>query len=198
MKNTVSSRSQTEKNTEIKSLEDKIQAYKQKLDDLYVGDVSQIDCRFSSPSSDFDKSLVKGRVIRLFSIKEDKYARALEEIAGGRLYNVVVETEAIATVMLKQRCFRGRQTLIPNNKINVREIPQEIIDYVTKVTDGKAVFAMNLIKYNLALEPSMKFVFGNAFVCEDQETAKKVTYDPRVRTVCVTLDGDVYSPHGTL
>ena len=44
----------------------------------------------------------------------------------------------------------------------------------------------------------MKFVFGDAFVCEDNETAKKVAYDPRVRMRCITVDGDTYSPNGTL
>ena len=44
----------------------------------------------------------------------------------------------------------------------------------------------------------MKFWFGDVFICEDNETAKKVAYDPRVRMRCVTLDGDVYSPNGVL
>ena len=44
----------------------------------------------------------------------------------------------------------------------------------------------------------MKFVFGDAFICEDSETAKKVAFDPRVRMRCVTLDGDTYSPNGIL
>jgi len=44
----------------------------------------------------------------------------------------------------------------------------------------------------------MKFVFSSAFICEDSETAKKVAFDPRVRMVCVTLDGDIYNPNGTL
>lgn len=88
--------------------------------------------------------------------------------------------------------------LIPNNKISSREVPQELINYVTQMTDGKAVHALQLIKYNLALEPSMKFVFGDAFVCEDSETAKKVAFDQRVRMRCITLDGDTYSPNGIL
>lgn len=44
----------------------------------------------------------------------------------------------------------------------------------------------------------MRFVFGDAFICEDSETAKRVAYDPRVRMRCITLDGDTYAPNGTL
>ena len=157
-----------------------------------------IDVKFRSPSVDFDKNLVKGRVMRLFTIKEDKYARALEEVAGGRLYSVVVETEAVASILLKQRCFRHREVLIPSNKIQAREVSREIIDYVTKMSEGKAVFALQTIKYPYDLEATMKFVFGMAFICEDNETAKRVCFDPRVRMPCVTLDGDVYQPNGVL
>lgn len=94
------------------------------------------------PSADFDKNLVRGRVIRLFTIREDKYARALEEVAGGRLYSVIVETEEVATVMMKRRCFKHREVLIPNNKISSREVPKELIDYVTQVTEGRAIHAL--------------------------------------------------------
>ncbi len=44
----------------------------------------------------------------------------------------------------------------------------------------------------------MQYVFGAAFVCDDAETARKLAFDPRVNMICVTLDGDVYSPTGCL
>lgn len=44
----------------------------------------------------------------------------------------------------------------------------------------------------------MNYVFGSTLVCEDAETAKRVTFDPNVRMKSVTLEGDVYDPSGTL
>lgn len=44
----------------------------------------------------------------------------------------------------------------------------------------------------------MEFVFGSTFICEDSETAKRVTFDPKVRSKSVTFEGDVYDPSGTL
>lgn len=44
----------------------------------------------------------------------------------------------------------------------------------------------------------MEYVFGTTLVCEDAETAKRVTFDPAVRMKSVTLEGDVYDPSGTL
>ena len=44
----------------------------------------------------------------------------------------------------------------------------------------------------------MEYVFGNTLICEDADTAKRVTFDPSVRMKSVTLEGDVYDPSGTL
>jgi structural maintenance of chromosome 2 len=44
----------------------------------------------------------------------------------------------------------------------------------------------------------MEYVFGSTFICADAETAKLVTFDPAVKTRCVTVEGDVYDPSGTL
>lgn len=44
----------------------------------------------------------------------------------------------------------------------------------------------------------MEYVFGTTLVCEDADTAKRVTFDPAVRMKSVTLEGDVYDPSGTL
>ena len=44
----------------------------------------------------------------------------------------------------------------------------------------------------------MKYVFGGNFICPDMNTAKKVTFNDKIRTKSVTLDGDVMDPSGTL
>ena len=106
-----------------------------------MGNSHNLDVKFTVPSVDFDKNLVRGRIIRLFTIREDRFARALEEVAASRLYSVVVETDAVAKILLQKRSFRHREVLIPNNKIASRDVPKEIIDYVTQITDGKAVYA---------------------------------------------------------
>ena len=44
----------------------------------------------------------------------------------------------------------------------------------------------------------MQHLFGSVFVCSDLNTAKTVAYDPRVQRKCITLDGDVVDPAGTM
>lgn len=115
------------------------------------------------------------------------------------MFQVVVESEQAATLLLKNNCFRDRVTLIPMNKIQAYMPSNDVLEYVAKVTDGKAQHAVSLVKSNhVQLEKCLQYAFGDSFVCETAEIAKKLAYDPRVQMNCVTLDGDLYSPAGTL
>ena len=42
----------------------------------------------------------------------------------------------------------------------------------------------------------MKYLFGDCFICDDQDIAKKIAFDPRVRLRCAILNGDIYDPAG--
>ena len=55
-----------------------------------------------------------------------------------------------------------------------------------------------MVGYDEELEKAMAYVFGRSFICKDSDIAKKVTFDKNIRTRCVTLDGDVFEPSGTL
>ena len=57
---------------------------------------------------------------------------------------------------------------------------------------------MDLIEYDQDLEPAMAFIFGNALLCRDLDTANKVAYDKNVQRTCFTLDGDKVSPGGDM
>jgi structural maintenance of chromosome 2 len=58
--------------------------------------------------------------------------------------------------------------------------------------------ALTLIGYDDELQPAMEYIFGNTLICQDATTAKRVTFDNKVRMKSVTLDGDIYDPFGTL
>lgn len=44
----------------------------------------------------------------------------------------------------------------------------------------------------------MEWLFGETFVCVDNESANKITFSDALRRRCVTLDGDSYDPTGTV
>jgi structural maintenance of chromosome 2 len=161
---------------------------------------ANIDFNYTDPHPNFDRSKVKGLVAQLFTLNKDQVqsATALEICAGGRLYNVVVESAEIGTQLLQNGKLRKRVTIIPLNKISAFKASVEKIGAAHKLAPGKVDLALSLIGYDEEVLAAMNYVFGNTLIANDADTAKKVTFDPSVRMKSVTLDGDVYDPSGTL
>lgn len=162
--------------------------------------VANVDFTFSNPTPNFDRSKVKGLVASLFTLDKDKSqaGTALEICAGGRLYNVVVDSAETGTQLLQNGRLKKRVTIIPLNKIAAFKASADKIGAAKKLAPGKVDLALSLIGYDEEVSKAIDYVFGSTLVCEDAETAKRVTFDPAVRIKSVTLEGDVYDPSGTL
>ena len=162
--------------------------------------VGNIEFQYTKPSPDFNDASVKGVAARLFSLKEEHYdsATALQVCAGGRLFNVVVDNDHSAAQLLEKGRLRKRVTIIPLNKVHSRVLSQDVLSAAKQIAPGKVELALNLITYDKSVSSAMQFIFGTSLICKDAETAKKVTFHPKVRARCITLDGDVYEPEGTL
>jgi structural maintenance of chromosome 2 len=176
----------------IRTLREQADALKRK--------VANVDFSFSDPTPNFDRSKVKGLVAQLFTLDQDKAnaGTALEVCAGGRLYNVVVDSAETGTQLLQNGKLRKRVTIIPLNKISAFRASAEKIGAAEKIAPGKVDIALSLIGYDREVSAAMDYVFGSTLICQDAETAKRVTFDPAVRMKSVTLEGDVYDPSGTL
>lgn len=162
--------------------------------------VANVDFAYSDPAPNFDRSKVKGLVAQLFTLDSSRInaGTALEICAGGRLYNVVVDTEVTGTQLLQKGKLRKRVTIIPLNKIAAFRASAQKIGAAQKIAPGKVDLALSLVGYDEEVTAAMEYVFGNTLICEDAETAKKVTFDPAVRMKSITLEGDSYDPSGTL
>ncbi|KAF7508804.1 hypothetical protein GJ744_008681 [Endocarpon pusillum] len=162
--------------------------------------VANFDFSFSDPTPNFDRSKVKGLVAQLFTLDQGKAqaGTALEVCAGGRLYNVVVDSAETGTQLLQNGKLKKRVTIIPLNKISTFRASAEKIGAAQKIAPGKVDIALSLIGYDREVSAAMDYVFGSTLICQDAETAKRVTFDPAVRMKSVTLEGDVYDPSGTL
>ncbi|PSS25627.1 hypothetical protein M430DRAFT_56342 [Amorphotheca resinae ATCC 22711] len=162
--------------------------------------VANIDFNYSDPTPGFDRSKVKGLVAQLFTLDKNHTAAgtALEICAGGRLYNVVVDTEVTGTQLLQNGKLRKRVTIIPLNKIASFRASAEKIATAQKIAPGKVDLALSLVGYDEEVSNAMDYVFGNTLICADAATAKRVTFDPAVRMKSITLEGDSYDPSGTL
>ncbi|QPG94849.1 hypothetical protein C2857_007147 [Epichloe festucae Fl1] len=162
--------------------------------------VANIDFNYADPVPGFDRTKVKGLVAQLFTLDKDhtRAGTALEICAGGRLYNVVVDSEVTGTQLLQKGKLRKRVTLIPLNKIAAFKASAQTIATAQSIAPGKVDLALSLVGYDEEISAAMEYVFGNTLICADAETAKRVTFDPNVRMRSITLEGDAYDPSGTL
>ncbi|KAI1409682.1 RecF/RecN/SMC N terminal domain-containing protein [Hypoxylon sp. FL1857] len=181
------------------SLQQTIRNLRQEADALKRR-VANIDFNYADPTPNFDRSKVKGLVAQLFTLDKEhtRAGTALEICAGGRLYNVVVDSEVTGTQLLQGGKLRKRVTIIPLNKIAAFKASAQTIATAQKIAPGKVDLALSLVGYDDEVSAAMEYVFGNTLICQDAETAKRVTFDPNVRMRSITLEGDAYDPSGTL
>ncbi|KIK70168.1 hypothetical protein GYMLUDRAFT_34652 [Collybiopsis luxurians FD-317 M1] len=161
--------------------------------------IGGLDFEYNPPFG-FDRSKVKGRVGRLIGIQPGDYnkATALEITAGNRLYHVVVQDENVGKILLSKDVVKKRITCLPLTKIKGYSIHPNKVAAAAQISHGKARPALDLLKYDSRNENAIAHVFGGTFVCDDVESAKRVTFDKNILQRSVTLEGDVYDPTGTL
>jgi len=163
-------------------------------------ELARFEFTYVDPEPGFDRSKVKGLIADLVELqpKHANAATALEICAGGRLFNVVVENELVGGKLLSHGKLKKRVTIIPLNKIQAFRAAAEKIVTAQKLAPGKVNLALNLVGYQEDVAKAMEYVFGGTLICNDAETAKRVTFDPNIRLKSVTLEGDEYNPQGTL
>ncbi|OAY65421.1 Structural maintenance of chromosomes protein 2-1, partial [Ananas comosus] len=143
------------------------------------GQLANVHFTYRDPVKNFDRSKVKGVVARLIKVKDSSTATALEVAAGGKLYNVVVDTETTGKQLLQHGDLRRRVTIIPLNKIQTNIVPQRV---------QQAADRLN----------AMAYVFGSTFVCRSTDAAKEVAFNREISTPSVTFEGDIFQPSGLL
>ncbi|XP_011311821.1 structural maintenance of chromosomes protein 2 [Fopius arisanus] len=170
------------------------------------GNIDEIESRYPNltfqytpPSQNFNKNSVKGPVCTLMSLRAKEAAYALEVAAGGRLYNIVVDNETTSKALLQYGQLRQRATIIPLNKITGRAIDDKVIKYAESLVGKENVKpALTLIDFPEMARPAMTWVYGQTLICKDMHIARKVAFNDKINKKCVTLEGDVVDPAGTL
>ncbi|XP_012054362.1 PREDICTED: structural maintenance of chromosomes protein 2 [Atta cephalotes] len=155
--------------------------------------------QYQNPEPNFNTKSVKGIVCNLIDLKDKRSAYALEVAAGGKLYNVVVDTEKTSKKLLQYGQLQQRVTIIPLNRVAGKFMEQSTINWAEKLVGKENVQpALSLIDFPNEVRPAMTWIFGQIFVCKDMETAKKIAFHERIMKKCVTLEGDLFDPVGTL
>ncbi|XP_071929616.1 structural maintenance of chromosomes protein 2-1 [Coffea arabica] len=161
--------------------------------------LANVDFTYNDPVKNFDRARVKGVVAKLIKVKDSSAMTALEVAAGGKLFNIVVDTENTGKQLLQNGGLRRRVTIIPLNKIQSNPIPTGVRNAAVRlVGEGNAEVALSLVGYDEELKSAMEYVFGSTFVCKTTDSAREVAFSREVGTPSVTLEGDIFQPSGLL
>lgn len=162
---------------------------------------AKLNFEFKDPERGFDRSKVKGLVARLLTVTNSLNATALEVVAGGKLYQVVVDTELTGKMLLEKGNLKNRVTILPLNCMRTRCTDSAKVQYAKELALSKnatACLALELVEYDEEVRKAMEYTFGNVLICDTSEIAKEIAFHKDIRNRTVTLEGDSYDPAGTM
>eukprot|EP00934_Nitzschia_sp_Nitz4_P001505 Nitzschia sp. Nitz4//scaffold112_size70979//61766//65686//NITZ4_005911-RA/size70979-processed-gene-0.45-mRNA-1//1//CDS//3329533292//1505//frame0 len=159
----------------------------------------RLSFNYTDPVRGFDRSKVKGLVAKLIQVKNADYATAVEVVAGGKLYQVVVDEAIVGKAIIERGNLSRRVTIIPLDKIQSRGVSNSAAQRAREMASAmkaEATPAIELIGFDEEVRAAMEHVFGAAIVVNDAKAANQICDATKTRTV--TCQGDVYDPSGTI
>lgn len=179
-------------------LQKEVNTLNQKVD-VFEARNQHLSFQYTDPVKNFNRSKVLGLVCDLFTIKDKRAARALEMAAGGKLFNVVVDTEETGKLLLSKGGLKRRVTIIPLNKIMGRDVEPAVMRKAQSLVGKDKVFsAISLVDYAPGVAAAMKYVFGTTLVTTNMDDARVVAFDAGVQKRTVSFDGASFDPSGVV
>ena len=116
---------------------------------------------YKDPSRNFDRRQVIGVAAKLFRVQDEGFCTGLQSVAGGKIFNVIVENEQVGKALLEHGELQRRTTFIPLNKISGNRIDSRIVEEAKRVGGRDNVWSpLDLIEYDEYLEPAMCHLFS--------------------------------------
>ncbi len=137
---------------------------------------------------------IHGMVSELGEVNEE-YSLALEICAGGRIKDIIVEEDKVASNIISELKSKqiGACRFLPLNKIKSK--PIEASQQIFAKKDGAIDFAINLVKFDNRFKNAMSHVFSNTLIVKNLDVARKIGIG-KIRMV--TLDGDLIEASGAM
>jgi structural maintenance of chromosome 2 len=198
---TAATASEEELKGQVITLRDSVAQVESEASTLEMQLGTRLDFRYKLPEKGFDKRRVKGPVAKNLRVSDQKYNTALEVIAGGKLFNIVVDTHETGTLVLQRGDLKNRTTMLPLDKLNARCMQPQRVQNAQRIAqsmNASASLAIDLVRFDSGVAKAMEFCFGNTIVCDSREAAKRIAFDPSTKCKTVTLEGDVFDPAGTM
>lgn len=184
---------------EKNDLENSVGNLQEVVDTLTAQLQGRLAFNYSDPVRGFDRSKVKGIVAKLVQVKDPAHATALEVVAGGKLFQVVVDEAITGKALLSKGKLQRRVTIIPLDKIKSKRISNANVNEAKNIAskmNSSASPAIELVGFDEEVRSALEYVFGASLVVDDAQAANKICDATKTRTV--TIDGDVYDPSGTI
>ena len=144
---------------------------------------------------------MKGLVARLVEVQEE--ARPRPSRWWRAVLYQVVDDEITAKALLQKGALKRRVTIIPLNKVSrgglIDDKKAAAAGKVAKAaTGGTAARAIEFVGFDEEVRAAMEYAFGDKFVCDSLQTARATANHKDVQKKCVTMDGDLVDPSGTM
>ena len=155
--------------------------------------------QYSDPVKGFDRSKVKGLVAKLVTVKSPEAATALEVVAGGKLFQVVVDEAVTGQALLAKGKLQKRVTIIPLDKISSRPLPSNVVSAAADMAarlGSTARPAIELVGFAEDVRGAIEYVFGGSIIVDGMDAASKICDATKTKTV--TMQGDVFDPSGMI
>lgn len=122
---------------------------------------------------------------------DSKYSDAMEVAMGGRMSNIVVDDDEVASIAIQilKSSNAGRATFLPLNKM--RSAPRNM---KAPRERGVVDYAINLIDFDEKYRDAFYNAIGDTLVFEDLDSARRLTGKYRM----VTLGGDIVEKSGSM
>jgi structural maintenance of chromosome 2 len=184
---------------EKRDLEGVVKSLKDTVATLTAQIQGRLSFEYTDPVRGFDRTKVKGVVAKLVNVPLKENSTALEVVAGGKLFQVVVDEAITGKALLSRGKLQRRVTIIPLDKIQAKRITNSAMcdaQNIARKMNSTVYPAIELLTFDEEVRGAIEYVFGSSFVVDNAEVANKICDSTHTRTV--TLEGDSYDPSGTI
>ncbi|MFQ6752551.1 MAG: chromosome segregation protein SMC [Clostridia bacterium] len=140
---------------------------------------------------------IKGVVANIISV-DSKYQTAIEIALGGSIQNIVTQDEDDAKVLINylKDNHSGRATFLPISAVKARRLSPNDMKFLT--SKGCFGIASDLVKVDSQYKSVIDSLLGSTVVCDNYDNAVNLAKSSNYAFRIVTLDGEVFSPQGSL
>lgn len=128
---------------------------------------------------DFDRRRVKGLVVNLISVTRMDYVAAIEKAAGGKLYQLVVDTSDTAEYLISNKLLKKRTTIIPLDNINCgRPLDHRIVQKAKQLVGNQdAEDAKNCVSIAPEFASVLDYCFNGVLVAKTNTQAHDLCFN---------------------